>query len=1050
MRSAQNCLLTILVFSMILSAIGCGGGGSSTAAPIPGPTVVPTPVPGDFSVSAATSSLTASPGSHAGSVNVIIVTTGGFSKPLVVTAGVPSGVSCVSSCSTNLPAPTSTRFDFNVGSAVGLGTYTINISVSGGGRSHSAAVSLTVAAAPPVVPNRSAFVRTDDSPTDIALDRVRHLAYTANRRLNRVEIISLPDAKIIGSISIPKPVGLDITPDNNSLYVAAEVQKLFRVDLNLKQVVEEIPYSAPPGLDAPFTDQPVTLANGKVLVRTGCGRINACTTETDLVEYDPATHSFTALQTANINISIGLMTRSLDHSKVLIANSESSGHLAIFDSATNSFVAQDKGTLFGSTVLGMAINPNATQFAVTAGCCQLAIFDANLNQVFTRTNNSDFIENNLLYSLDGTRLYLSADPTSNRDPIIRVLETATFTEVGQVPDLRLDGFPFRPLIHALTDDGFILGSAERGMSLVDSAATVPQLPSIAPRPAFEGLGPLRPSHVNVGSRSTSMIAGFIEFTPQTFFGALPATTETFVSETQVDLTAPLPAAPGPVNVKSLYPGGYFTIAPDGYTYGPQGLYVKPDSGDTQGGVLTSVLGYGLDYNAAQISVTVGGVPASGVTTKAILGRTPFSFPVQIVSFVTPPASSVGDTSIVITTPDGSLTMPYHYVSRTSLPTLNAQQLVFDDARNRLYSSDATNNAVDIVDLSNGNLSLVPLVALPVGIALMPDGSRILTANFAQKTVSLINPDNTATVTTVNVDTGDTLNVPQPVTVAGLAGNKAFVGMDSITTLGCVGVLREINLATLAVTTRTPPQAECVSNSFLMVASGDGTRAYIGSFLWENSTDSFSLPNHVVPDSTIRAASLNGNVFASHRALYDDRLHTSYVADWPELLECLGCGVAGEKLHSSGSLLYVAFVEPLSLDADHLEIFDVHKGTLLRTIDIPEKWGDALDVLALDKSGSRIFGVTQAGVIELQLGSVPLSLGQILPSSGTIGASVTFNGSGFLPGTTVSIGGHPATATFVDATAIQVIVPSLVPGTYGVQIKNPNGETYSLDAAFAVN
>ena len=53
------------------------------------------------------------------------------------------------------------------------------------------------------------------------------------------------------------------------------------------------------------------------------------------------------------------MTRSPDHSKVLIASSDTGGHLAIFDSATNSFVAQDKGTLFGSAVLGMAINPNA-------------------------------------------------------------------------------------------------------------------------------------------------------------------------------------------------------------------------------------------------------------------------------------------------------------------------------------------------------------------------------------------------------------------------------------------------------------------------------------------------------------------------------------------------------------------------------------------------------------------------------------------------------------------------------------------------------------------
>jgi hypothetical protein len=1046
-RFVQNCLLTILACSMILSAIACGGGGSSTAQPTP----LPTPAPGDFSVTAATSSFTASPGSHVGSVIVNISASGGFNKALTVTATVPSGVTCLPSCSLGIPAPSATLFSFDVGSGVNLGSYTINISASEAGRSHSASIALTIQAAPPVVPNRSAFVRTDDSPTDIALDRVRHLAYTANRRLNRVEIISLPDASIIGSISIPKPVGLDITLDNNSLYVAAEVQKLFRVDLNLRQVVEEIPYSSPPGLDAPFTGQPITLANGKVLVRTGCGRINACTTETDLVEYDPNTHSFTALQPPNINTLVGQITRSVDHSKVLIAGSDSGGHLALFDSATNSFIAQDKGTLFGSAVFGMAINPDATRFAVTAGCCQLAIFDANLNQVFTRTNNSDFIENNLLYSLDGSRLYLSADPTSNRDPIIRVLETGAFTEVGQVPDLRLDGFPFRPLIHALTDDGFILGSAERGMSLVDSTAMVPQLPSLAPLPSFEFLGSLQPSHVNVGSRSTSMGASHMEFTPEVLFGNQPAINANFVSEAQVDLTAPPSLAQGPVNVKSLFPGGYFTIAPDAYTYGPQGLFVKPDSGSTEGGTLTSILGYGLNYSAAQISVTVGGLPASAVATKATLGRSPFSFPVQVVSFIAPPVSSAGDTNIVITTPDGNITMPYHYVSRTSLPILDAQQLVLDEVRNRLYSSDATNNAVDIVNLSNGNLSLVPLGALPVGIALMPDGSRILTANFAQKTVSLINPDNTANITTVNVDTGDTLNVPQPVTVAGLAGNKAFVGMGSITVIGCVGVLREIDLATLAVTTRTPPQGACVGSNFQMVASGDGTRAYIGPFLWENSTDSFSLPTQsIVPGGTIRAASLNGNVFASHRALYDNRLRMSSVADWPELLECLGCTVAGAKLHSSGSLLYIAFVEALPSDADHLEIFDVHKGTLLRTIDIPEKWGDALDVLALDKSGSRIFGVTQAGVIEFQLGSVPLSLGQILPSSGTIGTAVVFNGSGLLPGATVSIGGHAATATFIDDTKIQVIVPSLVPGTYGVRITNPNGETYSLDATFTVN
>jgi len=1027
---------------LIIACTACGGGGTSTSQPIP----APPPSTGDFSVSLTTASLTASPGSHAGSFTVVITPTGGFNKAITFTIGIPAGVSCLPGCTQAIPVTSSENFDLSVANTVALGNYTIPVTVSGGGQSHSVNLGLLVQPAPPVLPNRSFFIRTDDSPSDIALDRVRQLAYSANRRLNRIEVISLTTGTIVSTISIPKPVGLDITPDNNSLYVAVEAQWLYRVDLNLKQVVERIPYSPSGILGAPFTDQPITLANGKVLVRTGCGRINPCTTETDLVEYDPATHTFTALNPPNISELVGGLVRTPDHSKVLISSSDSGGHLVLFDSVTDSFIAHDNGSFFGNFVFGMAANPAGTQFAVTLDCCQLAILDANLNQIFTATNQSGFIEENLLYSLDGSRLYLPSDDTSTRSPVIRVLETNTFTDVGQVPDLKLDGFPIRPTIRALTDDGFLLGSAERGMSLVDANAQVAQLPARAPT-----RGSLQPSHVNSGSRNTSMTAGSIEFTPQVFFGNQLATSTTFISETQVNLTAPASTTRGTVNVKSLFPGGFFTIAPDGYTYGPQALYVTPDSGSTQGGVPTKILGYGLTYNPSQISVTVNGLPATGITVSGTLGRSPFSFPVQEITFLSPAVSLAGDTTIVVTTPDGSTSIPYHYVTHTSLPITNAVQMVVDDARNRLYSSDSVNNSIDMLNLNTGILSLVPLGARPLGLAMMPDGSRLLTANFDQKTVSIVDPDNTASVVSVNVDTGDTFHNPQPLAVAGISGNKAFVAMDSVTILGCVGVLLQIDLTTHTFVTRTPPPAPCVSNDFFLVASGDGTRAYISSFLWDGASDSFSVPNQtVVPGNTVRAASQNGNVLVSSRALYDNHLNLSYVADWPDLLECLVCGIAGEKLHSSGSLLYVAFTEQAATTPDHLEIFDVHQGTLLRTIDISEKWGAALDVLAVDKLGTRIFGLTKAGVIEIQLASLPLSLGQVIPAASVVGTSITLNGSGFAPGSSVTIGGKPATSTFLDANTIQSIVPALAPGTYSIAISSPNSESYSLDAAFVVN
>jgi hypothetical protein len=71
-----------------------------------------------------------------------------------------------------------------------------------------------------------------------------------------------------------------------------------------------------------------------------------------------------------------------------------------------------------------------------------------------------------------------------------------------------------------------------------------------------------------------------------------------------------------------------------------------------------------------------------------------------------------------------------------------------------------------------------------------------------------------------------------------------------------------------------------------------------------------------------------------------------------------------------------------------------------------------------------------------------------PAAG--GATITIRGSGFVSGATVTIGGKSATTAFKDANTLTIVTPSLTIGAQQVQIKNPDGQLVSSDAAFIAN
>jgi IPT/TIG domain len=109
-------------------------------------------------------------------------------------------------------------------------------------------------------------------------------------------------------------------------------------------------------------------------------------------------------------------------------------------------------------------------------------------------------------------------------------------------------------------------------------------------------------------------------------------------------------------------------------------------------------------------------------------------------------------------------------------------------------------------------------------------------------------------------------------------------------------------------------------------------------------------------------------------------------------------------------------------------------------------------LAIDENGQRIFTLTASGLTVIQLATVPLSIGTISPTStpASGGAILTIRGSGFQSGASVTIGGKPAPVTFKDVNTLTVIAPTVTPGPQQIAITNPDGDFYTLDAAFTAN
>ena len=192
-----------------------------------------------------------------------------------------------------------------------------------------------------------------------------------------------------------------------------------------------------------------------------------------------------------------------------------------------------------------------------------------------------------------------------------------------------------------------------------------------------------------------------------------------------------------------------------------------------------------------------------------------------------------------------------------------------------------------------------------------------------------------------------------------------------------------------------------------------------------------------------AASADGNDFAASLGIANLAVErTAILAYEPYAQGVRFNDVFGEKLNPSGSLLFMP-------QDSGVQIFDVHTGRLVRHISLADGLPIAVNVIALDETGTEMFLISNSGITIVQLEEVPLSLALPALASGTPGTQIKLRGSGFQQGVTVSFADTQATTSFVDQNTLLTNVPTVPPGSVRITVANPDGHTYSFDNAFVV-
>jgi hypothetical protein len=275
--------------------------------------------------------------------------------------------------------------------------------------------------------------------------------------------------------SIPGASSADLSSDGASVWIGTVTEQVAAIDTSSLQIKARYGISGLQPLPNTLFDRPeelLALSGGKLVMRLRQSQ----SSEALLALWTPSSNSLANLTSTEPQLfqdGLGPMARTGDQSKLLVAASDASGEIAVYDSNGN--VLAGPHGLGNGTIPLVAANPDGSRFAVvfvSNGSAQVLLLDGSLNPAGTYSTSA---VNGLVFSRDGQFLYVSEN--SAAPPIITALDGHTLNAIGQVPDLWIAGR--RTEIEEIDNTKLLFGVANRGFSFVD-AATPASLPATVP------------------------------------------------------------------------------------------------------------------------------------------------------------------------------------------------------------------------------------------------------------------------------------------------------------------------------------------------------------------------------------------------------------------------------------------------------------------------------------------------------------------------------------------------------------------------------------------
>ena len=1082
---------TVLVSGFVIFLSGCGGGGGGGTQP-------PPPPHPDFTIGLSTSTVSIAQGSSSAPVSVTVNGLNGFSGSVQVTlSGVPAGV-------TSNPA---SPFSVSSGQAVAViigaspnaatGQFTISAQATSGALSHSAPFSLTVQTGVALNLPRSTFLRNDsvpavDTPTgeprrrQIVYDASGKRFFVANPAMNRVEIYADAIPGLQSVIDAPGASSVDLSSDGATLWVGTNTEELFAIFTSSLQVSARYPMAGItpiPGIVFNRPTEALTLASGKLALRLR----QSSASESLLALWDPSSNTATDLTSkapAVFQNGLGVMARSGDRSRLLATANDSSGEAVVLDGNGN--VVGGPQVLGSGNIIGLAANSNGSRFAAlinSAGVQQVVLFDSSLNSLgsYSATNSAGIV-----FSRDGQTLYVSEALGNGR--AVTALAAGNLQKLGQVSDLAVQGIP--TAIEEIDDSQLAWGRGNRGLGAIDLSS--PGMLSF-PAPSLANAPTVLPAEgPSAGGTAVSISGANFSSSAQIRFGLQTPLAANVSGGTQMQASSPASAVSGAVNLTAYFSNGWIVAAPDGFSYGPSVEAILPNAGASAGGDTIYILGHGFGSNAGGQSATVQKVEVLPAFSAALALDTTYPLPIERITATTP-SGTAGKADISLTTPSGNITLAKSFQYLTARQTYTNPSLykfiLYDQGRQQLYLS-ATDH-VDVFDL-NAQVFRSPLAPPPNGpppsaglrgMALTPDNTQLIVADFGAQNVYLINPDGGANNGS-NVFVGGVAGYLNsgPSRVAATSAQSVFVGLsgEGGTSNACNSCLGQMNLTAFPPTFAPAPQPQVTSitGAPLLQADHSGDTVYLafGSAPggpvaeWSASAPNSFTVSTAKDFSTDLTAASDGTMFAIRSGgTTEIRGANLTLAALPTSaeLETIANRIAvpGAALHPSGALLYEPFLDgapppapPATGIRGGVDIRDAHSGRLRLRLYLPEPFAmlstdtDGLHgtFLTLDENGQRIFALTTSGVTVLQLSSVPLGIGTVAPAVGPSagGTNLSIRGSGFQSGTKAMLGGKALSVVFKDKNTLTCTTPALPSGAQQLVLTNPDGESVSLDAAFA--